>query len=229
VSMGDCRKHFCGSELKRVNDCRVVVYPVNVLSMKFRLGPLPEAPEFVPDANWTIVHEPTLPGFQLKAIPIAVVTTLVLAALWLMLTPVWQMFGTMTFPLPISTFIACLLGVIVVHELIHASVHPHLGLSGKTIIGFWPSRMFLYTIYVGELTRNRCLVVLIMPFIVISILPLVVAAATQTGSFWVGYISILNALLACGDLLAAYMTIRLFPAGASIRTKEWLTYWRLQN
>jgi hypothetical protein len=194
--------------------------------MIFKLGPLPESPEFTPDDSWTLLREPSLWGFQLRAIPIALFTTVVLACLWIILTPVRHVMGTLTFPLPISTFFACLLGVIVIHELIHASVHPKIGISEKTVIGFWPSRMFVYTIYVGELTKNRCLAILIMPFTVISIIPLAFATITQTASFWVAYISILNGLLACGDILAAVMTLRLFPNGAIIRTKGWLTFWK---
>ena len=196
--------------------------------MKLRLGPLPEVPEFTPDDSWILVHEPSLLGFQLRAVPIAVVMTAFIAVLWLLLTPVKHSIGALTFPLPVFNFIVCLLGVIVVHELIHASVHPKIGMSQNTVIGCWPSRMFVYTIYVGELTRNRCIAILITPFIMISVVPLVFAAITQTGPFWVAYISILNALLACGDLLAAIMTFRLFPNGAIIRTKGLLTFWKPQ-
>jgi hypothetical protein len=194
--------------------------------MIFRLGPLPESPEFIPDDTWTLLGEPSLWGFQLRAIPIAVVTTVLLAVLWMMFTPVRHVIGALTFPLPISNFIVCLLGVIVIHELIHASAHPKIGFSENTVIGFWPSRMFIYTIYVGELTKNRCLAILVLPFVIISVVPLIFATMTQTISFWVAYISILNALLACGDILAAIMTIRHFPNGAIIRTKGWLTFWR---
>ena len=194
--------------------------------MRFRLGPLPEAPDFTPDNSWTLVREPTMGGFQLRAIPIAVVTTVLLAVLWIMLTPVRHAIGAHTFPLPIFNFVGCLLGVLVIHELIHASFHPKVGISEDTVIGFWPSRMFIYTIYVGELTRSRCLAILVMPFIMISVVPLVFAAITQTASFWVAYISILNGLLACGDILAAIMTVRLLPNGAITRTKGWLTYWK---
>jgi len=194
--------------------------------MRLRLGPLPESSEFTPDGSWTLLSEPSVWGFQVRAIPIAIVTTVLLAVLWILITPVGHSIGTLTFPLPISKFIACLLGVILIHELIHASFHPKIGISKNTVIGFWPSRLFIYTIYVGELTKNRCLAILIMPFIIISVFPLVFATITRIASFWLAYISVLNGLLACGDILAAIMTIRHFPNGAIIRTKGWLTYWR---
>jgi hypothetical protein len=194
--------------------------------MIFKFGPFPDAPEFTPDDSWILLSEPSPWGFQLRAIPIAVITTAILASLWIVLTPVWHVIATMTFPLPISKFIACLVGVLVTHEIIHTLAHPKVGISDKTLIGFWPSRMFVYAMYVGELSRSRCLTILIMPFFIISIIPLVFAAITQLTSFWIAYISILNGLLACGDILAVSMTIRLLPNDAIIRTKGWSTFWK---
>ena len=194
--------------------------------MILKYGPLPEQPEFVPDDRWFLVREPSLPGFQLRAIPIALVTIALLAALWIVLTPIMQIVNRLTFPLRVFNFILCLLGVIVVHELIHVSIHPKIGSTKDSVIGLWPSRMFIYTIYIGELSKNRCLAILIMPFVALSILPLVFAAMTGVISFWAAYISIVNGFLASGDLLAAFMTIRQFPKGAIIRTKGWSTYWK---
>jgi hypothetical protein len=194
--------------------------------MTFKFGPLPESPEFIPDVSWTLIGEPSPWGFQLRAIPIAIVTILLLAGLWILLTPVWLAVTLMTFPLPIPIFAACLVGVIVTHEVIHVLAQPRVGTSNKTLIGFWPSRMFIYTLYVGELSKKRCLGILVMPFIGISIVPLVYAALARGGNFWLAYISILNGLLASGDILAAIMTVRLVPHDAIIRTKGWLTYWK---
>jgi hypothetical protein len=194
--------------------------------MTFNCGPLPEQPEFMPDDSWKLVGEPSLPGFQLRAIPIAFVTITVLAALWVALTPIMETVSRLTFPLPVLNFILCFLGVILVHELLHASLHPNIGSTKDTVIGFWPSRMFIYTLYTGELTKGRCVAILVMPFVAISIIPLVFAATTRVTSFWVAYMSIVNGFLACGDLLAAFMTATQFPKGAIIRTKGWSTYWK---
>jgi hypothetical protein len=194
--------------------------------LTFRLGPLPEVSEFVPGHNWTLVREPSLPGFQLRAIPIALVTLILLAVLWAALTPIIHEVDELTFPLPVGNFLLCLSGVIIVHEMLHALAHPGLGVSADSVIGLWPSRMFTYTIYTSELSKRRCFSILIVPFVTISIVPLVITVVTRTSSIWVAYISLLNGFLSCGDLLAAFMTLRQFPDGAVIRTKGWSTYWR---
>jgi hypothetical protein len=194
--------------------------------MIFRLGPLPDTPEFTPVGNWTTVHEPSLWGFQLRAIPIAIVATALFTFLWIVLTPVLPLREIVASPLPILRNVACLVGTIVVHELLHAVVHPNFGLSKQSVIGFWPSRMFVYTVYTHELTKSRCLVILMVPFVIISVLPLIYSTITQTASIVLGYISVVNALLASGDMAAAIMTARLIPKGSTIRTKGWTTYYR---
>jgi hypothetical protein len=194
--------------------------------MIFRLGSLPEVPEFTPDNNWITLEEPSAWSLQLRAIPIGIITTIVFIFLWLVLTPVGQFLGTMTFPPPILRNALSIVGVIVVHEIIHAVAHPKFGVSKDTVIGFWPSRVFLYTIYIGEQSKNRCVAILIMPFIIISVVPLIFATITQIAPLWLGYVSTFNALLACVDMVAAFMTIRQIPRGSIIRTKGWTTFFR---
>jgi hypothetical protein len=53
-----------------------------------------------------------------------------------------------------------LMALVVVHELIHAMVHPHGGKSDTTILGLWPSRLLFYAHYDGELTRYRFIAIL---------------------------------------------------------------------
>ena len=142
------------------------------------------------------------------------------ALTWIILTPFEGMLRNIHFPLPITGFLICLIGVLIVHELIHAAIHPMSGFSPRSILGFWPSRMLLYATYDGELTRNRYVVILLMPFIVISIIPIFVAAIVHVLNVWIVYITILNAFLACGDVLSASMLLQI-PTNAIIRSQGW--------
>lgn len=100
------------------------------------------------------------------------------------------------------------------------------GRSPHSILGFWPSRVLFYAHYDGEMTRNRFIAILLMPFVVISVVPLLVSAVAQVTSGWVAYISAFNALLACGDMLGAGMVVFQIPATAIVRNQGWRTYWR---
>ena len=54
----------------------------------------------------------------------------------------------------LPTFLLAFAGLVVVHEGIHALVHPMAGLSPHSILGFWASLGF-YAHYDGEMSRNR--------------------------------------------------------------------------
>ena len=86
--------------------------------------------------------------------------------------------------------------------------------------------MFLYATYDGELTRSRWLAILLTPFVVISIVPLVVAGVAQVAKVWVAYISVVNAYLASGDILAAGWFLFELPADAVVRNQGRKAYLR---
>jgi hypothetical protein len=191
--------------------------------MRLHCGPIPPSPDFGAEPPWQALREPSPWGFQFLAVPISLAVAAVMAMAWFTLTPLAN-------PKASQSVIAIggsFLGLIVVHELIHAACHPRAGLCPRSILGFWPSRCLFYAHYDGELPRNRLLVVLLMPLLVLSVLPLLVASLLQITSGWAAFLSILNAACACGDLLAAGMFAWQIPAGGILRNQGWRTYWRL--
>ena len=197
--------------------------------MRLHLGPLPD--EFAPDNSWHAIHEPGPILMQFLAIPFGFGA----ATLSFLL---WQVFG-----LPSSmqvrgsdasifllTLVLSLAVLIIVHELLHAIVHPHFGCSPRTVIGAWPSRMLFYAHYSGPLTRDRFLLVFLMPFLVISVLPIVMAAIgviPHSLMFWPAWFSVWNALFASGDLLGIALIFFQVPRAAIVQNQGWRTYWKL--
>jgi hypothetical protein len=198
--------------------------------MRFHYGAIPSSPDFTPDDTWKSIREPSPWLMQLIALPIGVVTAAGAALLWLFLTPMGEAkpaaFIDALAALTPAAFLAALAGIIVVHELIHAVVHPQAGRSSHSILGFWPSRVLFYAHFDGELSRNRFIGILLMPLLVISILPLLVAACIQIPCGWMAFISSSNALLACGDVFGAGMVLYQIPATAIVRNQGWRTFWR---
>ena len=190
--------------------------------MRFHLGAIPETPDFRPETPWRPLREPTPWVMQFLALPIGIAAAAGVAVLWILTTPL----GQAAWKLSASAFLLSFAGIIVVHELIHAAVHPLRGRSPHSILGFWPSRILFYAAYTGELTRNRFIAILLMPLVVISFVPLLVAAAVQMTSAWVAFVSAFNALLACGDIFGAGMVWWQVPATAIVRNQGWWTYWR---
>jgi hypothetical protein len=161
---------------------------------------------------------------KLVVFPIGIVAAVVVAVLWLAITPlqVRDVTSTMSWP----GFLVSFAGIVVVHELLHAAVHPMSGRSPHSTVGFWPWGILFYAHYDGEVTRNRFLAILLMPLFVISFFPLLVAAVAQIAWGWVAFISIFNAFLACADILIAGMVLFRAPATAIVRDQGGRFYWR---
>jgi Putative zincin peptidase len=80
--------------------------------------------------------------------------------------------------------------------------------------------------YLGEMSRNRFVGVLLAPFLIISVAPLVVCALWSIRSDLVMLVSLLNALFACVDLIGAWLLMTQLPSSAMARNKGWETWWR---
>jgi hypothetical protein len=145
-----------------------------------------------------------------------------IAVFWYTFKPLYDAVFTLT---PLSIVLS-LFGLTAVHELLHAAAQPMAGRSSHSILGFWPSWLVFYAHYDGELHRNRFVVIALMPLFVLSILPLLVSAATQSVAGWVASISSFNALTAGVDLLATGIIVFQIPARAILHNQGWKTYWR---
>lgn len=172
--------------------------------MRFHFGPIPETPDFVPEPPWRALKEPTPWLMQLLAMPVAVVSGGVILALWFWFTPLKTVIRDSQFGL---WGLAAFVWLVPVHEAIHALVHPGRGLSDRTCIGLWLSRGLFYAHCHGPMSRNRFIAILIAPFIVLSILPLIVCALMGAAHPLPVTGSIVNAFLACGDLLGVLLLL----------------------
>jgi hypothetical protein len=190
--------------------------------MRFHLGSIPNSPDFDPLPPWRQLREPSPWVMQLFALPIGVALALVTAFLWFVLTPLRSESLSLSVPAVVALFV----GIIIVHELVHAAIHPLSGRSSHSILGFSPSQGMFYAFYDGQLSRNRFVAILLMPLAVMSFVPLTVAAVTQTAVGWIAFASILNALFACGDVFAAGLVLSQLPASAIVRNQGYYTFWK---
>lgn len=189
--------------------------------MRFKLGPVPDSVDFDTSAPWRPLDEPSPDRLKKIAGPVALLTALLVVLLWSRATDLHRLDW-----LPaMLTAIAWLPGALVVHEAIHAVLHPRFGASPDSVIGFWREHGFFYAAYLGELSRERLICILLGPLAVISLLPLVYALATGNASAIIVSVSVVNTLASCGDLVGAYLLLRGVPARARVRNQGWRTYW----
>jgi hypothetical protein len=159
----------------------------------------------------------------LAAYPIGIVAAGMVTVLWLAITP-FQLQAVTSMSL--RGFLLAFAGMGVVHELIHLVVHPMSGRSPHSIMGVGGPTTGFYAHYAGEMTRNRFVAILLMPLVIISFVPLLVAAVAQVSSGWIVFISAFNAFVACLDTLDAGLVLFQIPATATVRCRGLRIYWR---
>ena len=192
---------------------------------KFRFGAVPEDAKFDPEAEgWRSIREPNVYIYQLLAMPIGIVVCMALVVSFKFLGFL-ESIRFYFYSLGWEEAVAALI-VMIVHEIVHGLTHPGWGLSSRTTLGIWPSKLVFFAHYEGEMERNRFLVVFLAPFLVLSMLPLLFAWATAVRSDWIPFVSVLNAAFASGDLLGFMLLGAQIPANTLVRNKGYLSYWK---
>lgn len=191
--------------------------------MRFHWGAVPKSPDFTPDEAWKPLKEFSPWLAQLASLPIGLAAAAGVVVLWFTITPLKA--AALIFSMP--DFLVASIGFVIVHELIHAAAHPLAGRSSRSLLGIWPSRLIAYAYYDGELTRNRLVTILLMPFLVITFAPLLFSVITRSVSVWVAFVSVLNALGSSVDILFAAMLLVQVPPAGVVRNQGWWSYWRV--
>ena len=196
--------------------------------MRFIIGPIPPASDFVQPSNgWAALREPQPLAAIALSLPIGVVLAYSLGIAWTNFTPIAPGIGA-RFDSVVSSLtpLVALLMLVGIHELLHAVSAPGFGFSSHTIIGFWPSRGMFYAHYDGDMTAKRFLLVLIMPLIVISVLPLLLAVVFEWGHRTIAFLGVLNALCSCVDVFGVVLLLLQVPLHARVRNSGWRTWYR---
>lgn len=187
--------------------------------MQFRLGPPPVDPAFCPQPPWRPLREPrSVALLTVLALPLGLVVALGFLLLAVLLQPDQE--------LVLSFDVVGLVLLLPVHEALHAVVVPGSLAASRLVIGFWPRALLAYVHYAGELGRTRWLVVTLFPFLVVSLLTLVLSWMVPDWSGPLLSFGLLNALASGGDFLAAILVLAQVPPQARLRNQGWQTYWR---
>jgi hypothetical protein len=205
--------------------------------MRFVLGPPPDADGFHPDeSGWRKLREPSSYALIALGSLIGVPVGIAFAYLWsqvelypLSIRMNLSLFGSWApvAGLVVLAFLALafFLLLIAIHELLHALACLKFGLSRETVIGCWPSRMMPYAGPLGEMPCWRYLVMALAPFLVLSVLPLLIAAFVERTPSTLAILSTVNALCSGGDLVLVAVIASQIPLRAAVRNKGWSTYW----
>src|SRR5438093_1474626 len=110
--------------------------------MRFHVGSglTPSHLDFTPEEQgW---HPLTRPS----GIPAILLSVVVAFALFLSVSLAFYYFASVRLPKPSSFFLLTLfIPLVPIHELLHALVHPGLGMSSRTYVGFYLPRFAFYS------------------------------------------------------------------------------------
>lgn len=198
--------------------------------MRFRIGPVPDDPDFMPESDgWVKLNEPSFGRMLVIALPVSILLVGAMSLLWGIAARLRDFGGEVTVVItPALALLPLLaLGVLIIaHELIHAASLPKAGLTTATTLGFWPKAATPYVSYEGELSRNRRIVVGVMPFLLLSVLPIVLGLCFSVAPFWLVALSTINAFGASADLIGTGLIAIRVPASGIVRDKGLATWWR---
>ncbi len=201
--------------------------------MRFHIGKPPATPDFSPQVGgeWTPLKEPSPWVLNIIATPIGIGTAILLAAAWgetgIIVEGNSSPFGLWT-PIVVAVVV---FGIgfpllILVHELIHALGYEKYGTTDSTTIVFWPSKLLFCAITFNAYRRNRMLLVYVLPFLVLSVLPLVICKIFGVQSWLLMLISVVNGLFCCGDIFCFFLILIQVPQNAVLQNQGWSTWWR---
>jgi hypothetical protein len=174
------------------------------------------------ESGWTALREPTPDRFLVCAMLLSVP---LLAPGLLLLPQLVQ--ATWFAPAVLVAFVGSLLLMILIHEVMHALCYPGGLRSPHVCLGVWPSRMTFYASYDGPMSRDRFLLVLAAPAIVLSMLMLPAMIWALPTWRTVATATFLIHLACCtGDLLGIWMVARQVPRTAQVQNDGWATYWQ---
>jgi len=187
---------------------------------KFYIGP-PQRHQSSIDEEWKSLT--TLDESQLiLSTLVGISAAACLALIWKILFDESLPFGSPTWNEIVISSVILIFG----HEAVHLLGFPNFGLNSKTIIGIWPQAGSPYVQYTSPMSRNKFLVMLILPVLILSILPFFLAYNKIGFIDQLSWISVLNCIGAGSDLLIFFRIISTVPAKSSVIESEKSLLWQ---
>ncbi len=118
------------------------------------------------------------------------------------------------------------------HEAVHLIGQPGMGLTERSILALWPSRLRFGVYYEGCMSRRRWLSMRLAPLLTLSLLPACLIALLQVvppnPNLEVGLsiLMVVNALGSGGDVVAAALVLRQVPPSADLCFLGGRAYWK---
>jgi hypothetical protein len=187
--------------------------------MRSARAPVTEGFTYAYDPAWRQVREPGADVAQVFALVAGAGLAVATMVLWLVLVP----FNPIR--IDYAALLVALLLVLVLHETVHAVAFSSGSRRDRRVeIAVRKYRPQLR--YHGTLSRTHYLAVLLAPYAAISLGTIGLSAMYGWGSGDLALISLVNALVSGGDLVAALLVWEQVPGGAIVRRQGDAVIWK---
>ena len=189
--------------------------------MRFLFEKFPKNNDFDPEnEGYHAINEPSFLKLCVMAIPVIFISMFIIG---LMLK---IRLGADYHLSMIDSFqdILILLALVPIHEMLHVIVFPDKISSTDIFIGTY--RGAIYVEYLQDIKKERFLLGLILPIIVLTVIPVLFLMISNINYPLLSKIAIMNMVLSSLDVLSFYGILRKIPANAKIRNKDSRSYWR---
>ena len=183
--------------------------------------------------QWVKLEEPrNILTALLVSIPFMALNVTITLLIAGMFVPVsFEYFGiagtSFSFRIDLLPLLFSVLGILVVHELIHLLCIPDFIRSDRTYMGITYVGGFVYT--EEQLTRTRYIIVSFAPFITISIiLPFILGMLNLLSPVIIGVL-LLNSMGSSVDILIALHVLIQVPSKAYLVANGMDTYWKIDG
>ncbi|MET7039184.1 DUF3267 domain-containing protein [Clostridium botulinum] len=122
----------------------------------------------------------------------------------------------------LAVFISFII-IMPVHEILHSLPSPNFK---QTIFGFIPKGLVSYSFFKGQISRNRLIISLIFPFIILTIFPTIVLSFIRIKNNIIYVIIIINAVASYVDILTIFVLLLQVPKSTCIKNIGNKTYWK---
>lgn len=187
--------------------------------MQLVLGSAKEKRE-PPQAGWRVLREVDPDLTRIFELQISLVVAAVVLLCWLLAVP------DVGFVREPGTFAAVSAVLALLHESAHAAAFPRGCAGGAAVFCFRPAQLVLCAHWSGAWSRRRYVAMLATPIAVLSFAPIAAFAPVGDAPRAVASLSLLNALVSGGDVLAIVLVLSQIPAGAAIRADGERILWR---
>lgn len=115
------------------------------------------------------------------------------------------------------------------HETLHLLAFPRFGFDANTVAGIWVEFGSPYVQYLLPMQRNKFILACAMPFIVLTLAPLILVAGGFGLTENLSWMAVLNSIGAGSDILILIKLLSTVPSNAWVLENGEKMHWRLAD